>query len=354
MTTVRRLVVASLVAALVIALVSCAVVDKTGPSPAGRRTAGPQVEFVKAERKIDVMIAGRLFTSYLYGGEPYELVEGADKHDGGFLTKPVLFPVRTPSGIVVTRGYPLEKVQGESIDHPHHVGVSFTYDKVNDDGFWGNTTAPPLIKHIKVTKMKGGSGRGVLSTVMHWIGKAGEVLLEEKRKMTFYAGQDEYIIDFSIDLTAQDTRVVFSDTKEGMFAIRVAEWLREKGGTASYLSSNGDQPEKNVWGRRARWVRLQGEKDGKTIGVAILNHPASVNYPTYWHARGYGLFSANPLGQYVYQKSRGEKNPQRLNLTLEPGKTAHFGFRMIIYEGRKTKEQLDKQFDRFSSSATAK
>ena len=178
-------------------------------------------------------------------------------------------------------------------------------------------------------------------------GKSGQILLEEKRNMVFHAGEKEYVIDFSIDLTAQDTKVIFSDTKEGMFAIRVADWLREKGGTGRYLSSNADQTEANVWGKRSRWVRLQGEKGGKTIGIAILNHPASVNYPTYWHARGYGLFSANPLGQYAFEKGRHQESPQPFQLTLEPGERAHFRFRMVIYEGVRTKEQLERWFEEF-------
>jgi hypothetical protein len=292
----------------------------------------PKVEFVSGDNKIDVMIRGKHFTSYLYGDE---------------LTKPILFPVCTPSGVAVSRSYPFVKVAGESTDHPHHAGIFFTYDEVNDDGFWNNTTSPPQIKHVKVTEMTGGNGKGKLSTVMHWIGKSGQVLLEEKRNMVFHTGKNEYTIDFSIDLTAKDTKVIFSDTKEGMFAIRVADWLREKGGTGRYLNSNGEQTEKNVWGRRARWVCLQGEKGGKPIGIAIFNHPTSVNYPAYWHARGYGLFSANPLGQYAFERGRGQRNPQSFNLMLQAGETAHFEFRMITYEGTRTKEQLKRQFDEF-------
>ena len=302
---------------------------------AGGCQVGPRVEFVRGDKRIDVMIGGEHFTSYRYEDT---------------LTKPVLYPVRTPSGVVVNRSYPLAKVEGESDDHPHHVGVFFTYDRVNDDGFWNNATSPPRVKHIKVTKMKGGAGKGKLSTVMHWAGKSGQILLEENRDMVFIAGEDEYVIDFSINLTAQDTKVVFEDTKEGMFAIRVADWLREDDGTGEYLSSNGDESPvtENIWGKRAQWVRLQGEKDGKTVGIAIFNHPASVNYPTYWHARPYGLFSANPLGKYDFEKKRNPESARRLNFALEPGETAHFGFRMVVYEGARSKDELEEHFRIFT------
>lgn len=296
------------------------------------QNSGPKVEFVKGDNKIDVLIGGNLFTSYMYG-------------DG--LTKPVLYPVKTPSGIKVNRGFPFEKVPGEVIDHPHHVGISFTYDEVNGVGFWNNTTTPPQIKHLKVTTMKGGPGKGVLSTVMHWTGMNEDVLLEEKRTMVFTAGKNQYTIDFSIDLTTQDKTVVFGDTKEGMFAIRTAQWLREKDATGKYFSSNGDKKAANIWGKRAKWVALQGNKDGKEAGIAILNYAPSTNYPTYWHARDYGLFAANPLGQYAFQKSRKVSDPKPFSLTLKPGESAHFNFHVVIYDGTRTPEQLDKLFSAF-------
>ncbi|MBN1123620.1 MAG: PmoA family protein [Sedimentisphaerales bacterium] len=295
------------------------------------QTATP-VAFVEGKDKIDVLIGGQHMTSYLFMGT---------------LTKPVLYPVKTPSAVVLNRGFPLVKVDGETTDHPHHLGIFFTYDEVNDSGFWNNTTSPPQITHIKVTEMKGGPGKGTLATIMHWIDKNRKPILEEKRTMIFHAGQNAYAIDCMMDLTAK-TKVEFGDTKEGMFAIRTADWLREKGGTGKYLSSNGDTSASTIWGKRAAWVTLEAKKDDKTVGIAIMNHPTSVNYPTFWHARDYGLFSANPLGQEVFEKSTKAPNPKKFGLELEPGEIAHFRFLVIIYDGNKTKEQLDAQFEKFS------
>lgn len=311
------------------------------------------VELVKGDNKIDVLIGGKLFTSYVFGDD---------------LPKPVLVPVRSPSGIEVTRRHPLVELEGGTDDHLHHVGIWFTVDGVNGTKFWNNKKSSPQIRHIKTTETAGGAGKGTLSTVMHWIDKGGKVVLEEKRSMVFLAGEHEgeYAIDFSMDLTAQDTTVTFDDTEEGVFAIRVADCLREKGpkkflrpgqpipkesvkGTGVYLSSNGDETAKHVWGKRARWMAFQGVKEGKVVGVAILNHPESINYPTYWHARNYGLFSANPLGQGDFQRQDDyEKNPPiPLRLTLEPGKSAHFRFLVIIYEGVRTQQELEKRFKGF-------
>jgi len=321
--------------------------------PVVAKETRPNVEFVKGDNKIDVMIGRKLFTSYLYDSKQ---------------TKPVLVPLRTLSGIEVNRRYPLVKTEGASTDHVHHVGIFFAVDEVNGTNFWNNAAPPPQIKHTEITEMTGGTGRGKLSAVMHWIDDSGQVLLEEKRSMVFLAGEheDEYAIDFSMDLTAKVPKVLFEDIEEGMFAIRVADCLRESGskqmlrpgqplpkesisGTGMYFSSNGDETAKKIWGKRARWVALQGVREGKLVGVAILNHPASINYPTYWHVRNYGLFSANPLGQGDFQRqSKYKKNPVLpLRLSIEQGETVHLRFLVIIYEGIRTQEQIEERFREF-------
>jgi len=308
-----------------------ALAASSGPCPA----AGPAgVEFVAAEDEVRVLIGGTHVTSYLHGAA---------------LTKPVLYPVSTLGGVALTRGYPLAKIEGETTDHPHHVGIFFTYDEVNDQGFWNNTTTPPQIRHVETKAMEGGAERGRLETLSRWIAKDGAtVVLEESRAMVFQPLAGGYSIDIDIVLTAK-TKVVFTDTKEGMFAIRTADWLREKNGTGKYTSSEGGTSSKEIWGRRARWVALEGDKEGAKVGIAIMHHPSSVNYPTYWHARDYGLFSANPLGQAAFQQGTGVADPTPLELTLEPGASARFRFLVVVYEGARTPAQLEAQFQAFAN-----
>jgi hypothetical protein len=323
---------------------------------AGANSVQPKVEFVRGDSRIDVVIAGKPFTSYLFG----------DK-----LTKPVLVPVRTPSGIEVSRRYPLVEMKGGSMDHEHHEGIFFAVDQVNGIDFWRNADPPPQIRHAQITRMRGGAGKGELSSLANWVDDKGQTLLEERRSMVFVAGEHEgeYAIDMSIDLKATRADVLFEDIEEGMFAIRVSDYLREGNaktvlragrpipaesvsGTGGYFSSNRDETAKNVWGKRARWVALQGVRKDKVVGVAILNHPASMNYPTYWHARDYGLFSANPLGQGDFQRQQPRKYRKNkvvpLRLKLEQGETAHFRFLVIVYEGIRTAEQIEERFRKFA------
>lgn len=311
----------------------------------------PKVEFNQTPGAIDVLIDGKLFTSYIHQIDPATTMAA----EGVLLTKPVLFPLRTPSGITVTRGWPFEKIEGEKQDHPHHIGLYFTYDRINGSNFWNNSKQPlPAIKHVRAKIATDAKGNPALATIANWIGKDNDALLTERRLTSFIPGRDQHIIDIDIELEAIADKVEFGDTKEGMFAIRLAQWLTENTdsryqlGTGAYLSCNGDEKEQGVWGKRAEWVRIEGNKDGVTVGIAILNHPASTNYPTYWHARGYGAFSANPLGQYAFQKSRKLDNPKPFNLTLKNGEKASFKFRVIIYDGLRTKQQLDNEFREYT------
>jgi hypothetical protein len=313
--------------------------------------ARPEVEFERTTGAIDVLVDGNHITSYIHQIDPNRPLAA----DGVLLTKPVLFPLRTPSGITVTRGWPFERVEGERQDHAHHIGLYFTYDQINGNNFWNNSRRPlPAIKHVNAEVSTDGQGHRTLATMANWIGQDGETLLTEKRLTSFIPGRSEHILDIDIELKAVVDKVEFGDTKEGMFAIRLAQWLTENTdsryqlGTGAYLSCNGDKRERGVWGKRAEWVRIEGRKDGTTVGIAILNHPDSTNYPTYWHARGYGAFSANPLGQYAFQRARKVDPPTRFGLVLKKGETAPFRFRVILYEGPRTRQQLDDEFRKYA------
>ncbi|MHC4704390.1 MAG: DUF6807 family protein, partial [Planctomycetota bacterium] len=216
--------------------------------------ANANVAFSPAPGAVNVLIDGKPFTSYIHKIDPAKPMAA----EGVLLTKPVLYPLSAPSGIVVTRGWPFERIEGEKQDHPHHIGLFFTYDQINGSNFWNNSESPlPAIKHIRAEVTTDADGNPALATVMHWVGKDNELLLAERRVTSFIPADDQHIIDIDIELKAVDEKVSFGDTKEGMFAIRLAQWLTENTdsryqlGTGSYLSCNGDEKESGVWGKRA-------------------------------------------------------------------------------------------------------
>jgi hypothetical protein len=320
---------------------------------------GAKVVFVnkEAERKVDVMIGGKLFTSYTWPTNVY---------------KPVLYPVYTANGTEITRGFPLRPRAGERNDHIHQVGIWLNYGNVNGLDFWGNGSTGKKnprggeVIHLSVDRMKGGNGEGVMVTKESWVDPSGKELLSELTEYHFIAQGSLRIVDRLTTLISTSGEVKFADTKEGMFGIRVARQLElpskdkgvlidaqgnpsekrassNEGVTGNYRSSEGVTGDA-VWSTRAKWMNLFGSIGNEKISIVVCDHPRNVSYPTYWHARGYGLFSANPLGVKDFTQGKEE-----LNLTLQNGQSTTFRYRVIVNTGADlTDAQINKLCDEFA------
>jgi hypothetical protein len=304
---------------------------------------GGGVKFLvkESEKRADVMIGDRLVTSYCWPDNVY---------------KPILYPVRTLAGTEITRGFPLKPREGERNDHLHQVGIWFNYGNVNGYDFWGNGSTGEkslnggVIKHLKIVNAQNGQNGGVLETIESWQDPSGEELLKERTAYHFVPGPNFYCIDRITTLTASDQDVSFKDTKEGMYAIRVARQLElpsdedvplidaagkpgtlkassNIGVTGNYRSSTGISGI-DVWGTRARWMDLYGSIGKEKISVIMCDHPGNPSYPTYWHARGYGLFSANPLGGKDFTDGK-----EIVDFSVPSGKSVTFKYRIIITSG---------------------
>ncbi|HEY1768051.1 MAG TPA: PmoA family protein [Terracidiphilus sp.] len=337
--------------------------------PSTAATKAVQVTPDEANRRVDITIDGKPFTSYIWPGT---------------LKKPVLYPILDSDGVTITRGWPLAPRPGERTDHPHHDGLWFNYSNVNGFDFWNNSDAIPAARRPKmgtivldkIVSAKSGENRGELVTRSTWITGAGEKIIAETTRYVF-ARQDApggaaRSIDLVVTLHALD-KVAFHDDKDGLLGLRVARWLEspeEKGGTftdangvatqvaatagipgvapptGEYLTSEGFKGEA-AWSTRGRWCSLTGHKeDGHTDTIAIFDHPGNPNYPTYWHARGYGLFAVNPLGQHMFDA----KQPH-LDYTLQKGQSAIFRYRIVIYSRAVTPDELNKEADAFAKEA---
>jgi hypothetical protein len=307
------------------------------------------------DRRVDVMVDGKPFTSYIYPAT---------------LKKPVLYPLLTEAGKPVTRGFPMDPRPGERVDHPHHVGLWFNFGDVNGVDFWNNSGGEGsekmgTIVHRAVRNARAGSSQADLDVLLEWLMPDGHAVLREEARFSFIARPKVRIVDRAARLTALAERVVFKDNKEGLLGLRVARALEHPstkpevftdakgkpttvarldntGVTGRYLTSEGKVGEE-VWGTRGRWCALQGRVDGKDVTLAILDHPRNPGHPTHWHARGYGLFAANPLGQKVFSNGA-----QELNLTLEPGASATFLYRIVILSESAKKEAIDALYDDFT------
>jgi hypothetical protein len=314
----------------------------------------------EANRKVDVMIGGKLFTSYCYPAN---------------IEKPYLFPIYAPNGSVVTRGYPLAPRKGERIDHPHHIGLWFNHGNINKLDFWNNSSAIPANRknqygHISVQRIvKAESGKtGTLEVLADWADNKGKTILAENTKYIFSGDKTTRIVDHITTLTAVADTVILADNKEGMFAIRVDRafempsnesliFTDDKGNpttvkatdntgvTGMYVSSNGKKGDA-VWGTRNEWVILSGTKDNTPISMAIFDNPKNTGFPAYSHARGYGLFSVNNIGQNSYDSKK-----EKVSYTLLKGQSMKLVHRFYIQSGSElTPEGAVKIFSDFSKA----
>ena len=282
-----------------------------------------QVHF--AAEDVAISVDGKPFAVFQYGADA---------------NKPFLSPLRSASGKTVTRLFPMQVVPGESRDHLHHRGLWFSYDDVNGVKFWEND---PSYKKgrigkivVKSVKWKDGAA-GTLTALMDWQDPDGKSLLSESREMTFSGDAKLRTVDTKITLTAA-TDVSLGDTKEGAFAIRLAEAFTEKRGM-KMTDSEGRAGMVNIWGKRAKWVDYQADLDGEKLGVAIMDHPGNPHFPTYWHARDYGMFSLNPFGQKSFDPSAAE------NITkLSKGQKLAFTWRLVIHPAEMSVADLYAQF----------
>jgi len=342
-------------AVVLFAFVVCCVAARQNSSAERIRIAPNE-----AERRVDVVIDGQPSTAYIWPEK---------------LAKPVLYPLRTARGMVVTRGFPLEPRPGERVDHPHHAGLWFNYGNVNGFDFWNNSgaikpeDAPKMgsISHRAITLAKSGNDQAELEIDADWITGKQQLILKEHTRFVFRGGPNFRSIDRITTLQALGEKVVFNDDKEGVLGMRVARALEapsdkpevfidasgrpttvakldNTGVNGVYLTSEGKKGDA-AWGTRGRWCNLSGQLGDEPVTITILDHPANPGFPTYWHARGYGLLAANPLGQKIFSNGK-----QELNFSLAANQRVTFRYRILITSEILTPEKSEAAYKDFVSS----
>ena len=294
-----------------------------------------------AARTITITAAGKPFTTFMYPDT---------------LAKPVLYPIYATDNQLITRGFPLATRSGEPVDHPHHLGLWFNYENVNGLDFWNNSYAIPAgkldkygwIRTDSILEAGTNGAHGVIRYAARWTDQQQNVLLKEHTTYLFSSNKTEREITRITTLTAVAREGVnFPDAKDGMLGLRVTkelqipsnapgEFVDDKGNitkvaagntpdiNGTYLTSEGKKGD-SAWGTRGNWCMMYGRKGPDVLSIAIIDHPANPGYPTYWHARGYGLFAANPLGQKIFSNGR-----QTMNFHLAAGESVTFRYLIVI------------------------
>ena len=300
------------------------------------------VKDLPSQKKVVITIDGKPFTDLIYTDT---------------MEKPFLYPIYAANGKTITRGFPWNPAPNDPVDHPHHIGLWFKYESVNGLDFWNNSYAIEAdkkknygwIRTQKILHTKSGKQAGV-AYAADWTDQQKKVLLEEITELNFSTIGNDRVIERITKLTAVED-INFNDVKDGMLGLRVAHELelpisetkkytdasgivtyvkanKDSAVTGNYLTSEGKQGDA-AWGTRGNWCMLYGKLGGDSISIVMIDHPKNPGYPTYWHARNYGLFAANPLGQKAFSNGK-----TILNFKLNKGESVLFRYKIIIAAGK--------------------
>ena len=308
----------------IVAAARCADSDPGAPAKAG-------VQITRLADRLRVEINGQLFTEYYYKDVP----------------RPYCYPLIGPGDVAMTRDWPMKNTAGESQDHPHHRSLWFAHGAINGHDFWSEQKAFGKTVHEDFLEVTSGKKEGVIRSANKWVAADGTVVCTDERTLRFYnpGRANERLFDFEITLKASNGELTFGDTKEGTMAVRLAETMRLKGkvGKGHIVNSAGVR-DGQTWGKRAEWCDYYGPVEGKTVGIAIFDHPKNPRHPTWWHVRDYGLFAANPFGQHDFE-SLPDKTAG--NLVVPAGKSVTFRYRFYLHEGDDQQAKVAEKYKQY-------
>lgn len=306
------------------------------------RAADESVQLKREGTHINVLVGGQPFTTYYFNPK---------------IAKPYFMPLRSREGTVITRGFPIGNTVPPAHQHdpdlePHQRPMYFGHGNVDGIDFWGEAVFPKWSDDTvfgrtvlaKIEEMKSGPHSGTLRALFHLVAPSGRIIADETQAYVFRGGKQTRMIDCEFTITANHgADVTMGDTKEGTFALRLTKALNVPPG--HMVNSNGEIGEKEVWGKRANWVDYYGKVGNEEVGVAIFDSPKSFRHPTYWHARGYGLFAANPFGIREFTGDASKDG----SWTIKQGKSLTFRYRVFIHHGDYKQAHVAEAYQQYAS-----
>lgn len=261
-------------------------------------------------------------------GQPFTTL-----HLGKDLKKPYFWPLRAADGAILTR--PIEPGEKE---HPHHKGLWISIDEVNHSKHW--MEREPIVNR-GATIEKGAGEKVVIRLENEWLNGDGQAQLRETTRWTITANR---LIAAEIVLEPLVDDVTMGDTKEGFFAVRIAQTMRELQG-GKILTANGKTKTKEAWGQPAQWIDYSGKVNEKTYGVTILDDAANFR-PGRYHVRDYGLFTVSPFGEGSYQNDMTLQRPVVL-AAKGATQTVKLRYGLWVHSGVPSAEEIQKVYEGF-------
>lgn len=281
-------------------------------------SAQTKVTAVKVGNRIDVSINNRLFTQYRFAeNEKY----------------PFFYPVNGPSGFSVTS-------MRNSL-YPHHSSLFFGCDRVNGGNYWQQGLDRGQIRTLRAEILETGEDKVVIENECIWTRPGANSPIRDYRTITITSpSKDLYQIDFEITLEMlMDVKI--EKTNHSFFSGRMAPDLAvSSGGVMVNAEGNqGEKGDKGTFGKRSPWMDCYGTRNGLTEGMAIMQHPSNMWYPSPWFTRDYGFFSPTPMYWPEDDKSTQFKK----------GDTLKLKYRVLVHSGDTEKAEIATEFRRYTS-----
>lgn len=306
---------------LVLVIASCLLLVLSTPATA----IAADVRLESKPDRISVWIDNEIFTEYIFKG--YE--------------KPILYPVIGPSGVEMTRNWPMrDGVENEAHDHPHHKSIWFGHMEVNGESFWhsGPTAGTTVSTEVEI------EGNTIRSQ-NNLVGRDGQLVATDSREISFTVDGETRMIDYGVTYHASQGAITFGDNKDGQMGIRMNPHLRIKGPVANGQAVNSQGvTTADIWGKRANWIDYWGTVQENVVGIAIFDHPSNLRHPTWWHARDYGLVSANPFGRQDFEGEQAESG----DYELAAGESLSFKYRFVFHRGDAQQAKIEELYQQWA------
>jgi hypothetical protein len=274
----------------------------------------PKVTAEKVGDKIEFRVNGNLFTSYI--------LSDYEKY-------PFFFPVNGPSNASVT--------SMRNANYPHHSSLFFGCDRVNGGNYWQEGLKDGQIISLRADILETGGSKAVIENECIWRRPGADAPIKDKRLITVSVpAEGKYQLDFDVTMEML-MDVTIEKTNHSLFSGRMDPDLAViNGGTM--INAEGETTEKGTFGKRSAWIDFYGSRQGKTEGMAIIQHPSNKWFPAPWFTRDYGFFSPTPMYWPADDKAT----------VLKKGDVIKLRYRVIVHTGNHTEAGIAEEFAKYS------
>jgi hypothetical protein len=302
------------------------------------------VNLRQGKDQIEVVVNGKPFTTYYFGSN---------------VAKAYLMPLRTASGIIISRPFPVGNDVGHadpkaSSFEPHQRPLYFAHGNIDGLNFWGEAAFQKFygghsheafghMANARIESIHEGGQSGSIKASFALEDQNGRVIGEETQSYTFSGDERQRTIDCEFTLKADHGPMTLGDSKEGTFAVRLGPELSEP--HVKMVNSRNGHGELEIWGKPADWVAYHGTVSGQPVSIALFDHPKSFRHPTTWHARAYGLLAANPFGLREFTNDAKKDG----SWTIPEGGSVNFRYRVVIHDGDLPPNRIANLYRQYAS-----